>query len=107
MISFHFQGKQFNITVIQIYTPITNVEEAQVDWFYKDIPDLLELTPKLKDVLFNIGDQNAKVGSQEIPGLTGKFGLGVQNKTGQKLTVLSREYCGHTKQPFPITPEMI
>jgi len=56
MILFHFQGKQFNITVIQIYTPITNVEEAQVDWFYKDIPDLLELTPKLKDVLFNIGD---------------------------------------------------
>ena len=91
MISVHFQGKPFNITVIQVYTPITNAEEAEVDWFYKDIPDLLEPTPKIKDVLFNIGDQNAKVGSQEIPGITSKFGLEVQNETGQKLTGFCQE----------------
>ena len=76
MISVHFQGKLFNITVIQVYDPITDVEEA--DQFYEDLQDLLELTPK-KDVLFTIGDWNAKVGSQETPGVTGKFGLGVQN----------------------------
>ena len=88
MISVHFQGKPFNITVIQVYAPTTNAEEAEVEWFYEDLQGLLELTPK-KDVLFIIGDWNAKVGSQEIPGVTGKFGLGVQNEAGQKLT----EFC--------------
>ena len=81
MISVHFQGKPFNITVIQTYVPTNNTEEAEVEWFYEDLQDLLELTPK-KDVLFIIGDWNAKGGSQELPGLTGKFGLGVQNKAG-------------------------
>ena len=88
MISVHFQGKPFNITVIQVYAPISNAEEAKVEWFYEDLQDLLELTPK-KDVLFMIGDWNAKVGSQEIPGITGKFGVGVQNEAGQRLT----EFC--------------
>ena len=88
MISVHFQGKPFNITVIQVYTPTSNAEEAEVEWFYEDLQDLLELTPK-KDVLFIIGDWNAKVGSQELPGVTGKFGLGVQNKACQRLT----EFC--------------
>ena len=88
MISVHFQGKPFNITVIQVYAPTSNAEEAEVEWFYEDLQDLLELTPK-KDVLFIIGDWNAKVGSQETPGVTGKFGLGVQNEAGQKLT----EFC--------------
>ena len=78
MISVHFQGKPFNIIVIQVCAPITNAEEAEVEQFYDDLQDLLELTPK-KDVLFIIGDWNAKVGSQELPGVTGKFGLGVQN----------------------------
>ena len=77
MISVHFQGKPFNITVIQVYGPNRNAEEAKVERFYEDLPDLLELTPK-KDVLFIIGDWNAKVGSQETPGLTGKFGLGMK-----------------------------
>ena len=76
MISIHFQGKPFNITVIQVYAPASNAEEAEVERFYEDLQDLLELTPK-KDVLFIIGDCNAKVGSQETPGLTGKFGLGM------------------------------
>ena len=84
MISVRFQGKPFNITVIQVYTPTSNTEEAEVERFYEDLQDLLELTPK-KDVLFIIGDWNAKVGSQEIPGVTGEFGLGVQNETGQRL----------------------
>ena len=75
MISVHFQGKPFNITVIQVYAPISNAEEAEVEWFYEDLKDLLELTPKNKDVLFIIGNWNAKVGSQEIPGVTGKFSL--------------------------------
>ena len=74
MISVRFQGKPFNITVIQVYAPTSNAEEAEVQWFYEDLQDLLELTPK-KDVIFIIGDRNAKVGSQEIPGITGKFGL--------------------------------
>ena len=74
--SVHFQGKPFNITVIQVYTQTSNAEEAQVEWFYEDLQDLLELTPR-KDVLFIIGDWNAKVGSQETPGVTGKFGLGI------------------------------
>ena len=82
MISVHFQGKPFNITIIQVYAPTSNAEEAEVEWFYEDLQDLLELTPK-KDVLFIIGDWNAKVGSQEIPGVTGKFGFGVQNEAGQ------------------------
>ena len=82
MISVHFQSRPFNITVIQDYAPTTNAKEAEVEWFYEDLQDLLELTPK-KDVLFIIGDWNAKVGSQEIPGVTGKFGLGVQNEAGQ------------------------
>ena len=81
MISVHFQGKPFNITVIQAYAPTSNAEEAEVEWFYEDLQDLLERTPK-KDVLFIIGDWNAKVESQETPGVTGKFGLGVQNEAG-------------------------
>ena len=88
MISVHFQGKPFIITVVQVYAPTSNAEEAEVEWFYEDLQDLLELTPK-KDVLFIIGDWNVKVGSQNIPGVTGKFGLGVQNEAGQRLT----EFC--------------
>ena len=82
------QGKLFNITVIQAYAPNSNAEEAKVERFYEDLQDLLELTPK-KDVLFVIGDWNAKVGSQETPGVTGKFGLGVRNDSGQRLI----EFC--------------
>ena len=85
MISVCFQGKPFNITVIQVYTQTSNAEEAEVEWLYEDAKDLPELIPK-KDVLFNIGDWNAKVGIQELPEVTGKFGRGVQNKTGQRLT---------------------
>ena len=88
MISVRFQGKPFNIMVIQAYVPTTNTEEAEVERFYEDLQDLLELTPK-KEVIFIIGDWNAKVGSQETPGVTGKFGLGVQNKAGQRLI----EFC--------------
>ena len=84
MISVRFQGKLFNIMVIQIYALTSNTEEAEVEQFYEDLKDLLELTHK-KDVLFIIGDWNAKVGSQEIPGVTGKFGLGVWNEAGQSL----------------------
>ena len=83
MISVCFQGKSFNIMVIQAYAPISNAEEAEVERFYEDLQDLLELTPK-KDVLFIIGDWNAKVGSQETPGVTGKFGLGMQKEAGQR-----------------------
>ena len=90
MISVHFQGKPFNITVIQVYAPNTNAEEAEAERFYEDLQDLLELTPK-KDVLFIIGDWNAKVGSQEIPGVTGKFGLREQNEAGQRLTKFCQE----------------
>ena len=90
MISVCFQGKPFNITVIQVYAPISNAEVAEVERFYEDIQDLLELTPP-KDVLFTIGDWNEKVGSQETPGVTGKFGLGVQNEAGQRLIDLSQE----------------
>ena len=93
MISVHFQGKPFNITVIQVCVPTTNAEEAEVERFYEDLQDLqdlLELTPK-KDVLFIIGDWRAKVGSQEIPGVTGKFGLGVWNEAGQRLTEFGQE----------------
>ena len=87
MISVHFQGKPFNTTVIQIYAPTSNTE-AEVEWFYEDLQELLELTPK-KDVLFIIGDWNAKVGSWETPGVTGKFGLGVRNEAAQRLI----EFC--------------
>ena len=86
MISVHFQGKPFNITVIQVYAPTSNTEEAE--WFYEDLQDLLEVTSK-KDVLFIIGDWYAKVGSQETPGVTGKFGLGMRNEAGQRLI----EFC--------------
>ena len=88
MISVRFQGKPFNITVIQVYAPTSNAEEAEVEQFYKDLQDHLELTPK-KDVLFIRGDWNEKVGSQELPGITGKFGLGIQNEAGQRLM----EFC--------------
>ena len=88
MISVRSQGNPFNIMVIQAYAPTSNTEEAEVEQFYEDLQDLLELTPK-KDVLFVIGDWNAKVGSQETPGVTGKFGLGVQNEAGQSLI----EFC--------------
>ena len=88
MISVHFQGKLFNIRIIQVYAPTSNAEEAEVEWLYEDLQGLLELTPK-KDVLFIIGDWNAKVGSQETPGVTGKFGLGMQNEAGQRLI----EFC--------------
>ena len=90
MISVHFQCKPFNITVIQVYAPTSNAEEAEVEWFYEDLQDLLELTPK-KDTLFIIGDWNAKVGSQETPGVTGKFGLGIWNEAGKRLTELCQE----------------
>ena len=90
MISVHFQGKPFNITVIQVYAPTSNAEEAEVEEFYQDLQDLLELTPK-KDVLFIIGDWNAKVGSQETPGVTGRFALGVQNEAGQRLIKFCQE----------------
>ena len=88
MISVHLQGKPFSITVIQVYAPTSNAEEAEVGWFYEDLQDLLELTLQ-KDVLFIIGDWNAKVGSQETPGVTGKFGLGMWNEAGQRLI----EFC--------------
>ena len=90
MISVHFQGKPFNITVIQVYAPTSNAEEAEVEWFYEDLQDLSELTPK-KDVLFIIGDWNAKVASQETPGVTGRFGLGIQNEAGQRLIEFGQE----------------
>ena len=88
MISVRFQGKPFNITIIQVYAPTSNTEEAEVEWFYEDLQDLVELTPK-KDVLFIIGDWNGKVGSQETPGVTGKFGLGIWNEARQRLI----EFC--------------
>ena len=88
MISVRFQGKPFSITAIPVYAPTSNAEEAEVEQFYEDLQDLLELTPK-RDVLFITGDWNAKVGSQEIPKVTGKFGLGVQNEARQRLT----EFC--------------
>ena len=88
MTSVRFQGKPFNTTVIQVYAPTSNAKEAEVEWFYEDLQDLLELTPE-KDVLFIMGDWNAKVGSQETPGVTGKFGLGIRNEAGQMLI----EFC--------------
>ena len=88
MISVHFQGKPFSITVIQVYAPTSNTEEAEVEWFYEDLQDFLELTPR-KDVLLIIRDWNAKGGSQETPGVTGKFGLGIWNEAGQRVV----EFC--------------
>ena len=102
MISVRFQGKPFNITVIQVYAPTTNAKEAEVERIFDDLQDLLELTPK-KDVFFIRGGWNAKVVSQEIPAVTGKFVLGIQNEAGQRLTVLPRECTGHSKHPFPTT----
>ena len=101
-----FQGKPFNITVIQDYAPTTNAEEAEVECFYDDLQDLLELTPQ-KAIFFIIGDWNAKVGHQKIPGVTGKLGLGVQNEAGKML----REFCqenttGHSKHSLPKTQEI-
>ena len=90
MISLHFHGKPHNITVIQVYAPTSNAEKAEVERFYEDLQDLLALTPK-KDVLFIIGDWNAKVGSQGTPGVTGKFGLGIRNEAGQRLIELCQE----------------
>ena len=89
MLSVRLRGKPFNITVIQVYAPTSNAEETEVERFYEDLQDLLELTPK-EDALFILGDWNAKVGSQETPRVTGKFGLGVQNEAGQRLSIAKR-----------------
>ena len=104
MISVCFQGKPLNITVIQVCAPTTDAKEAEFDQFYEDLQELLELTPK-KDIPFIIGDWNVKVGCQEIPGITGKFGLGVLNETGQKLIEFCQENTGHSKHPLPTTQE--
>ena len=107
MSSVRFQGKPFNVTVIQAYAPTSNAEEAEVERFYRDLQDNLELKPK-KDVIFIIGDWNAKVGSQEIPGVTGKFGLGMEYgmKQVKANRVLPRECTGgHSKHPLPTTQE--
>ena len=101
MISVRLQGKPFNITVIQVYAPTRNAEEAEVQWFYEDLQDLLELTPK-KDVLSITGDWNAKVGSQETPAVTGKVGLGVQKEAGQRLIEFCQENAPVIANPlFP------
>ena len=111
MISVRLQGKPFNITVIQVYVPTSNAEEAEVEWFYEDLQDLLELMPN-KDVLFIIGDWNAKVGSQETPGVTGKFGLGIRNEAGQRLIEFCQEntlviantlFQQHKRRPYTWT----
>ena len=111
MISVHFQGKLFNITVIQVYAPTSNAEEAEVERFYEDLQNLLELTPN-KDVLFIIGDWNAKGGSQETSGVRGKFGLGVRNGAGQRLIEFCQEnaliiannlFQQHKRRPMDIT----
>ena len=99
MISVRFQDKPFNITVNKVYAPASNAEEAEAEWFYEDLQYLLELTPK-KDVLFIVGDWNAKVGSQETPGVTGKFGLGVWNEAGQRLI----EFCQENTLVIVNTP---
>ena len=115
MISVRFQGKPFNITVIQVCAPTSNAEEADVELFYEDLQDLLELTPP-KDVLFITGDWNAKVGGQEIPGVTGKFGLGVQNEAGQRLIEFCQEntlviantlFQQHKRRPYTRTSKMV
>ena len=101
MISVHFQGKPFNIMVMQIYIPTSKAEEAPVEWFYEDLQDLVKLTSK-KLLLFIIGDWSAKVGSQETPGVTGKFGLGVRNEGRAKANrILPRDCTGHSKHPLP------
>ena len=102
MISVHFQGKPFNITVIQAYAPASNTEAAEVERFYEDLQDLLKLTPQ-KDVLFIIGDWNAKLGSLETPGVTGKFGLGIRNEAGQKLIEFCQENTLDSKHPLSKT----
>ena len=102
MISVCSQSKPFNITVIQVYAPTSNAEVTVVEWFYEDLQDLLELTPK-KGVLFIIENWDAKVGSQETHGVTGKFGLGIRNEAGQR--VLPRECTSHSKHPLPTTQE--
>ena len=104
MISVRFQGKPFNITVIQVYAPTSNTEEAEVEQFYEELQDLLELTPK-KDVLFIIGDWNAKVGSQETPGVTGKFGLGIRDEAGQMLMEFCQENTLVIANTLPTTQE--
>ena len=114
MISIRFQGKPFNITVIQVYALTSNAEEAEVERFYEDLQDLLEVTPK-KDVLFIIGDWNAKVGSQETPGVTGKFGLGIRNEARQRLIEFCQEnalviantlFQQHKRRPYTwISPD--
>ena len=104
MISVHSQGKPFNITVIQVYAPTSNAGEAEVERFYEDLQELLLLTCK-KDVLFIIGNWNAKVGSQETSGVAGKFGLGVQNEAGRRLTEFCQENTDHSKHPLPTTQE--
>ena len=101
MISVHFQGKPLNIILIQVYALSSNAEEAEVEWFCENLQDLLELIPK-KDVIFIIRDWNAKVGSQETPGVTGKFGLGSRAKAN---IILPRERTGHSKHPLPTTQE--
>ena len=101
MIALNFQGKPFNITIIQLYALASNAEEAEIEWFNGDLQDLLEITPK--KCHFHHRGWNAKVGSQETPGVTGKFGLGVQNEAGQRLTEF---VCtGHSKYPLPTTQE--
>ena len=104
MISVHFQGKPFSVKVIQVYVPNSNAEEAEVEWFYEELQDLIELTPP-KDVLFIIENWNAKVGCQEIPGITGKFGFGVLNEAEKAKRVLPREHTGHSKHSLPTTQE--
>ena len=104
MISFRFQGKPFNITVIQVYAPTSNAEEAEIEQFYEDLQDLLELTPK-KDALFIIGDWKAKVGSQVTPGVTGKFGLGIRNEAGQRLIEFRQENTLVLAHSLPTTQE--
>ena len=101
MTSVRFQGKPFNIMVIQVYASTTNPQEVKAERLYEDLQDLQELTPK-KDVLFIIGDWNAKIGSQEIPQVIGKFGLGLQNEAGQRLREFSQENA-HSKHPLPTT----
>ena len=98
MISVHLQGKPFTITVIQVYAPTSNAEETEVERFYEDLPDLLELTLK-KDVLFILGNWNAKVRSQETPGVTGKLGLGMRNEAGQRLL----EFCQESESESEVT----
>ena len=105
MISVHFQGKPFNIMVIQAYAPSSNAKEAEAERFYEDLSDILELKP-LKIVLFIIGDLKAKIGNQETPGVTGKFGLGVQNEAVQRLIEFCQENAtGHGEHPHPTTQE--